>query len=277
MRVRTSEGPAFDACAASRLLELYDLPADVPLSGASAGALAVVLGRCGVDPSTAHTLAFSLADAAGVFRNPMGLCGKWGRLVQQWLDVLLPSDAAQRASGGCRVAVTRFAPWPRADAIEHFRTRDEVLGALMASTHIPFFMDCRLLSRRVQPAAADGGLLAWVGLRSGLSLLVPNAAGVAGAVELSHRRDDVFLDACKRNGWMAIRTKGTECFACFGAAWVEREAERGADGAFGALEPFRRGAQLARAAAAAPPVRSRSVGKRRPTRLSRSPKRLLCD
>ena len=37
-----------------RLLDLYDLPAAVTLAGASAGALAVVLAQCGVDPHAAH-------------------------------------------------------------------------------------------------------------------------------------------------------------------------------------------------------------------------------
>ena len=226
--------------AMKRLLELYDLPSDVPLAGASAGALAIVLGQCGVDPSHAHSLAFDLADAAGVFSNPLGLCGKWGRLVDAWLGELLPADAAQRCTGRCRIAVTRLTPLPQAEAIDAYLTRASVIDALMASTHIPLFMDGRVTSARVQPAALDGGLLACLGLRSGLSLLVREAAHEAEAIVISHHKDAHFLRACRQHGWMPIRTKGTEQFASFGAAWVELEAERGREGEFARLEPYRR-------------------------------------
>ena len=226
--------------AMQRLLELYELPPDVRLAGLSAGALAVVLGACGVSPAGAHERAFSLAADAGVFRNPFGLFGKWGRLVRAWLEELLPADAAERCTGRCRVTVTRFAPLPRPDVIDAFATRAGVVDALVASTHIPFFMDGRALNRRVSPAAADGGLLAWLGLCSGLSLLTADASEAAEAIVLSHFHDSVFVAECWRNGWLPIRTKGTERFPSFGAAYVEREAGRGLEGDLAALEPYRR-------------------------------------
>ena len=135
--------------AIKRLLEIYDLPTDVPLSGASAGALAVCLAQCAVDPAAAHKIAFDLAEGANVFRNPLGLCGTWGRLVYAWLDALFPADADARCTGRCRVMVTRFTllttPWRalRPEALCHFGNRAELINALMASTHIPFFMDGR--------------------------------------------------------------------------------------------------------------------------------------
>ena len=89
------------------LLALYELPPErVVLSGASAGALAVVLAQCDVDTDAAHKSANQLAEEAGCFSNPLGLCGVWGRLVYAWLDALLPEDAAAHCTGRCRVVVT---------------------------------------------------------------------------------------------------------------------------------------------------------------------------
>ena len=83
------------------LLTLYELPPEhVVLSGASAGALAVVLAQCDVDVTAAHKSADRLAEEAGCFSNPLGLCGVWGRLVYAWLDALLPEDAAAPGAGG---------------------------------------------------------------------------------------------------------------------------------------------------------------------------------
>ena len=92
------------------LLALYELPPErVVLSGASAGALAAVLAQCDVDTDAAHESANRLAEEAGCFSNPLGLCGVWGRLVYAWLDALLPEDAAAHCTGRCRVVVT-FTP-----------------------------------------------------------------------------------------------------------------------------------------------------------------------
>ena len=237
------------------LLSMYDLPDDVKLSGASAGALACVFGQCRVDPGAAHRVAFALADEAGCLRNPLGLCGKWGRLVHAWLDELLPDDAADRCSGRCRLVVTRFAPLPQPAGLTAFARRDELINALMASTHIPFFMDGRPTSRHVR-GAADGGVLAWLGLTSSLALLCPEASDRPAAIVIDHKRDAPFRAACRARGWSALSTRGTEEFASFGAEWVRREAGRGADGHLAPLAPYRRPYVRALGGAVAAPPRA---------------------
>jgi len=176
--------------AVRQLLDLYELPPEhVVLSGASAGALAVVFGQANIDPAVAYTEAFRLADEAGCLSNPIGLCGKWGRLVYAWLEALLPEDAAMRCSGRCRVAVTRLRlPLPQADGIGTFAKRSDLISALMASTHIPFFMDGRPTSRFVR-GTADGELLSWLslGLLPKKTLLCPDAADQCAALHCCDR------------------------------------------------------------------------------------------
>lgn len=222
------------------LLTLYELPPEhVVLSGASAGALAVVLAQCDVDVTAAHKSADRLAEEAGCFSNPLGLCGVWGRLVYAWLDALLPEEAAAHCTGRCRVVVTRCTPLPQAVGIAAFGRRAELIEALMASTHIPFFMDGHPLSRLV-PRATDGGLLTWLGLASELETLCPSAVDRAQAVSISHKHDEAFRTACRAHGWSALSLRGTEEFCGFGAAWVQREARLGADGLLAPLAPYRR-------------------------------------
>ena len=140
----------------------------------------------------------------------------------------------------------------------------------MASTHIPFFMDGRMVSTRLGGATMDGDLLAFFRLRAPAAHLLANADDAPAAIIVSHKHDLPFLHACRINRWSALSVGGTEQFADFGAAFVERECARGAAGDFAALEPYRRDRcrpPAAAAAAAAMP----EVAMGAPRRSRRSP------
>ena len=248
--------------AATALLELYDL-SGVFLSGISAGALAATLSLCKVDPLEAHRVAFTLADDAGVFRNPLGLAFKWGRLVESWLRTLLPEDAGRRCDGAAAIVMTAFAPWPRAECVTRFDSREQLIACLMASTHIPFFMDGRFgrrleggalleaderddeqpheapvrASRRAKPVlVADGGILEFFGVRSQHSLLTHGTPRDASTLVLDPMRDDVFMAACAEHGWSMLKPEGADQFIAYGRAFVERHAALGAAGQLKPLE-----------------------------------------
>lgn len=64
--------------------------------GSSAGSSLSVFAANGVDPQSALDLAHALCIKHGVFQRPLGLMGVWGGIVREWLDILLPDDAADR-------------------------------------------------------------------------------------------------------------------------------------------------------------------------------------
>jgi hypothetical protein len=83
--------------------EGYNLSSsNILLSGASAGALSATLAKTGVSPYDATTLALQMSDDAGIWDRPLGLQGVWGNIIRDWLDQLLPIDAAERAQDGVR-------------------------------------------------------------------------------------------------------------------------------------------------------------------------------
>jgi hypothetical protein len=47
-------------------------------------------------PQDSLDLAHQLCIQHGIFDRPLGLLGVWGGIVRQWLDMLLPEDAAVR-------------------------------------------------------------------------------------------------------------------------------------------------------------------------------------
>lgn len=146
---------------------------DVQWAGSSAGALCAALAVCRVPPRDAVLLASELARGAGVYERPLGLAGVWGGLIRRWLDELLPPDAAKRCSGRVAVHVTvAKGPWRgdlRVARVNKFESRESLIDALMASVHIPFFLDGRLWNRlkvsgRTMPAM-DGSVLGFLPAR----------------------------------------------------------------------------------------------------------------
>ena len=216
------------------------------MSGFSAGALAAVLSLCGVEPQAAHDVAFELANDAGVFTNPLGLAFKWGRLVEAWLQRLLPEDAAERCNGAAGIVMTIFTPRPRVARATSFATRDELISCLMASTHIPWFMNgCftrPVVSSSLGDAygtatvhAADGGCLEFVGRETPLSLMTHGSPADSVSVLLDPLADAQFMAACSANGWSMLKPYGCDEFIRYGRAYVEAHAAAGGGGVFAPL------------------------------------------
>jgi hypothetical protein len=107
--------------------------------GASCGAITAVFLKSGVDFERAAQLAQDMADEAGVHDKPLGLVGVWGPILYRWLDELLPEDAHERCSGSVHVQMQNW----RGGAEVHkvFATKESLVHAVMASTHIPLVLD----------------------------------------------------------------------------------------------------------------------------------------
>ena len=237
--------------AATRLSQLFDFSsAAIEQPGLSAGALAAVLSRCGVNPLEAHDVAYRLADDAGVFSNPMGLACKWGRLVEAWLRELLPENASKLCNRSAVVVVTRLTPLPRVARVATFSSNEHLISCLMASTHIPLFMDghfSRSLSDgdpldagAARISAVDGGFLAFFGLATEASLLSFGTASGSKPVTMDANNDLAFKAACKAHGWSMLKPYGTEHFLEYGARYVEAQIALGADGALAPIARYMR-------------------------------------
>lgn len=139
------------------------------LNGASAGALVAVLLACKVSPKDAVRAAYRLANEAGVFDRPLGLAGVWGELIRTWLRELLPSDAAEKCQGRVRIVVTE-SPTLRLRYLDDFENKEDLIDCLMASVHIPFFLDGRAAFSYKGRQYIDGSL--WDFITGGNSKLL---------------------------------------------------------------------------------------------------------
>jgi len=116
-----------------------NISSDAHLIGASAGSLTAVLSKCGVNMEDAYSCAIRLCEEYGVFSEPQGLLGKWGFIVRDWLDALLPIDAHDRCRGQVHILVTQVAllKWPplKRIRVSDFTDRADLIEACMASVH----------------------------------------------------------------------------------------------------------------------------------------------
>ena len=127
-------------------------------AGASAGAMTAALAACGVSPARAMQSAVLLARKRSVFRRACGACGIWRAMLREWLEELLPSNAAEQASGRLTVYVTAVLPCRGRMAVSDWEDRDDLIRTVLASCHVPCFMDgtcCAIAGGR---ACVDGSV-----------------------------------------------------------------------------------------------------------------------
>ncbi len=130
-------------------------------TGASCGSISAAMAACNIDITDSMKIAHSLVeretseslDGLGSMlffarksklRRPwLALPFKWRMLVKEWLEVLLPSNAHVLCSGRLYVQCQQVFPRPRMEVISEFSSKPDLISVLLASCHIPFFMDSK--------------------------------------------------------------------------------------------------------------------------------------
>lgn len=157
------------------------------MSGASAGAPTSTLTATGVDFYEATELALDLSDEAGVWDRPLGLQGVWGSIIEDWIDRLLPPDAAEIVEDRLHVLVTPV-PSFRKSRISQFQNRRDLIKANMASVHLPWFLDGKLTSEFRGSSHIDGSFLAKE------SDYFPDTHSEESTLVLDFKRDPIMKD-----------------------------------------------------------------------------------
>jgi predicted acylesterase/phospholipase RssA len=125
------------------------------VAGASAGSLiaAAIVARV---PTPV------LLDALHELSAELRLSGTRGRLraaVEHTLDKILPPDAHLQLSGRLHVAVTRLdGVRPTPLLLSEFHSSEDLRDALLASCHIPWYMNNRFATRYRDRWCLDGGV-----------------------------------------------------------------------------------------------------------------------
>jgi hypothetical protein len=142
------------------------LSMQLPVVGASAGALAATLMVNNVSFDLAASFAIDQAYRYGLFEKRLGLFGIWGTLVREWLEALLPDKIDPLVASNLYLSVTPFPRfWRGTELATGFDSKADLIEACMASTHIPLFMDKRLTARFRGKRYIDGSFWTFVSKR----------------------------------------------------------------------------------------------------------------
>jgi len=133
-------------------------PAAVHLAGASAGALIAAVANAGVPLKVVEEACVALAADCLQHGTP----GRLGPGLRALLERHLPQDAHERCRGNTHVAVTRVVPVWRPTLVSDFASREDLIEALMASAHIPLYLDGRWAARFRGRLVIDGGATSFV-------------------------------------------------------------------------------------------------------------------
>jgi hypothetical protein len=125
------------------VVETFDTDGTVGFVGGSTGAFLAVFAACGVDLDAAVDVALQMSTSVD---SVHGLLYVWGNLIRQWMDGLLPEDAALRCNGRVKIIATEV-PWFRIRCISRFSSKEDVISAAMASSHLPFILDGKFAFR----------------------------------------------------------------------------------------------------------------------------------
>lgn len=129
--------------------------------------MAIVIAACGVDNKTCTEVAYKLAKDNDLYSRPLALAGIWGSLVRQWLEEVLPEDCAELCSSRVTISVMESEspiPWIfplpyRRKGFSRFESKADLIDCLMASVHIPFFLDFRPFATYKDKLCIDGSAL----------------------------------------------------------------------------------------------------------------------
>lgn len=124
---------------------------------ASSGALAAVLACCGVDTKVAAEAVCRTAEKHSVSSRWLGLAGVLGACLEDWLEEVLPEDAADRVRGRVRVLVNTAFPH-QTILVSNFRTKQSLIEWVRAACHLPFFTDYKPFYRHRGMWCYDAGI-----------------------------------------------------------------------------------------------------------------------
>lgn len=129
----------------------------LPMVGASGGSIAATLAACKVPADLALARAYELSHKYGLWDRPGSIVGVLADLVEEWLHSLLPDNAHELCRGHITVVVTTL-PDMRQVGISDFRDKQDLINAIMASSHVPYVLDLKATRKCRGWQCVDGSL-----------------------------------------------------------------------------------------------------------------------
>lgn len=179
---------------------LYD---NLPLYGTSAGALSATLLASKANIADAAKLAIELANEDDVWNRKFGLYGIWGKMIETWLEELIPDDIAQGDLARVHVVVTPRQVWKGEQLLTDFTSKEDLISGAMASAHIPFFLNKRPWKKYKDTKYIDGSFWQFI---ARAQEKYPAEKASRNILDVDHTKDLAFMKAIKVNSIVTLIT-----------------------------------------------------------------------
>lgn len=100
--------------------------------------------------------AIELADQAKLYERKAELALVWGPLIREWLHKVLPDNIEQGKCRELHVTITPAFPIKHPKLVSDFHSKEDVIEAVMASIHVPVFLDGKPWTRYRDEIVLDG-------------------------------------------------------------------------------------------------------------------------
>eukprot|EP01031_Cornospumella_fuschlensis_P030008 gene30008-36243_t len=134
----------------------------VPLLGASAGSIAASLLLSNASFYDAAKLAIRQTEERDLWNSQLGLAGVWGPMVRDFLNDLIPLNLTHSELSRINICITPRSLIRGTKVVSNFSDKADLVDAVMASVHIPVFMDGRLWSNYQGKKYIDGSFWSFV-------------------------------------------------------------------------------------------------------------------
>lgn len=119
--------------------------------------MSATMAACDVSFRDAFELEEKLLDGGGedqLHREPP----YWAGYIRRWLDGCLPADAHDKCNRRLHISITELAPTFGTTTISTYADRSDLIDAVLASVHVPFWLDRKFCTSFRGSSCIDGSV-----------------------------------------------------------------------------------------------------------------------
>jgi hypothetical protein len=169
----------------------------IPTIGASAGAITSTFLLSEANFETLPHVAIALAKEVGLYDRSSGLAGIWGDILRKWLEITIPQKIDPQALANLYIALTPALSYPK--LVSSFDNRSELIEAIMASCHIPLFLDGKPFTEFRGESVIDGSFWYFVTKNRFTGLPLPADVPHKDIYWVDYCDDEVFMGEVSGN------------------------------------------------------------------------------
>lgn len=195
-------------------------------AGASAGSATATLLLTNADFDKAPQLAIDIAKRYDVFSRKTGLTGICGEMMRIWLDEMIQDENfniqdLQKLS----IALTPSIGSPK--LVDSFQSKSDLLDAIMASCHVPIFMDGKVLTSYKGEPVLDGSFWYFVTKNRYNGLPIPQNTDLNKLTWVDYSDDEAFLQRMSGNFLELTKPEMTYEMMQYGYDYMKKESLSG--------------------------------------------------